>query len=306
MFAAACGSTDPAGSSLSTPLPAASSVGGDSPQPTPAADDELPPGSPPPTTTPLSIPPLSCTESIVTIAERVLIERRQRTPVSSCVAVDALPPDAPLAPPCWDRCADGRMFSDFVLDTDGHATENATESGLSVRYVARYVDKDGVESTVAETFSFQPAGDERQGMQLSGVTSTDLSSQEAALLGLLDGYFAALERNDFTSAAVILVGSSSVPSEERPDLGRFVDEGLLADGWTGDGADGQVADVASAIGAWCRDGALCRAPDRLRAEVTPQHTIRAVATYEVDGRSFDTVFTPSANGESVIGLPPNP
>jgi hypothetical protein len=97
-----------------------------------------------------------------------------------------------------------------------------------------------------------------------------------------------------------------VPIDERADLGRLVDEGLLPDGWTGDGAAGRVADVANAIGAWCRDGALCRAPDRLRAEVTPQHTIRAVATYEVDGRSFDTVFTPSTDGESVIGLPPNP
>jgi hypothetical protein len=306
MVAAACGSTDPAGSSLTTPLPAASSVRGDSQLPAPGADDELPPGSPPPTTTPLSIPPLSCTESIVTIAERVLIERRQRTPVSSCVAVDALPPAAPLAPPCWDRCADGRIFSDFVLDTDGLATENAAASGASVRYVARYVDEDGVESTVAETLSFQPAGDDRPGMQLSGVTSTDLSAQEVALLALLDGYFAALESNDFTSAAVILLGSSSKPGEERADLGRLIDEGLLPDGWTGDGAAGQVADVANAIGAWCRDGALCRAPDRLRAEVTPQHTIRAVATYDVDGRSFDTVFTPSTNGDSVIGLPPNP
>lgn len=310
---AACGSTDTSGPSSSiaaSPLPsvldgAASSA--------PRADGRLPLGSPPPTTTPVSVPPLSCSESVVTIAERLLIERRQRTPSTSCIAVGALPSGAPSGPPCWDRCADGRSFADFVLDTDAPSTEvPAPSDGASVRYVARYVDEEGVESSVAETLSFEP-NDDRPGVQLTAVSSTDLSAQEAELSSLLDAYFAALDSNDFASAALLLVGSGSVPApnpgtvagDERADLGRLVDEGLLASDWD-DGGAGRTAAVAAAVEEWCRGGAICRSPDQLRAEVTPRHTVRAIATYDIDDRSFDTVFRVADEGGTVIGLPPRP
>jgi hypothetical protein len=308
----ACGSSDPDGTALPPPSAATSdttapettsaeSTGGstaDSTGTDPTApgstEGSLPPGSPPPTTTPLPVAPLTCGESVVTIAERVLIERRQRTPAGDCMGSDALPPAGAPGPICWDRCADGRAFADFVLDPA--AVPEAATGSVAVPYAARYVDATGVESTEAETLLFERSGD---GWVLTAVSPTDLGDERNRALDVIGDYLGAIAAGDHRRAAQLLLGTAPAAPIERDDLGRLADEGLLA--------GGGVDDVARAVEAWCSSGAVCRLPDGLRTEVTPRHTVRVVATYEVDGREYDVVFTVGASGaDEVFGLPPRP
>jgi hypothetical protein len=168
-----------------------------------------------------------------------------------------------------------------------------------VPYSARYVDETGAESTEAETLRFERVGSAGRWL-VTDVTATDLSAARDAAAAILDRYFAALERGDDATVARLLLGAAPTVPAERDDLGRLADEGMLA--------GGTPDDLARAVEAWCASGAACRAPDALRTEVTPRHTVRVVATYRIDGRDYDVVYTAAEVGgvAEVIGLPPRP
>lgn len=299
-MASGCGTAESTASSDPTPRSAGATEGETAPSTVPRSSDVGPlDGSAPSTTQPLPVATTSCDESVVTIAERLLIERRQRDAPSSCIDRAAPIDDPGVGPPCWDRCVDGRTFSDFVLDTAAAAVEADGEAGPSVRYVARYTDATGISSTVGETLWFAPA-DGSDGWVLTDVTSVDLSRPRSALVALVGEFFTALEAGDFAVAAELMTRDpSGLGHPERADLGRLVDEGLLPRDGIAEGGD-----LAQALRRWCDSGALCRVPDDLRTEVTPQHTIRVVATHLVDGRSFDSVFT-TPDG-TLHGIPPRP
>jgi len=293
----ACGAADPVGSPP-PPAPAVTAAG-DALETSPSGS--LPPGSPPPTTTPLAVASLTCTEPVVTIAERVLIERRQRAApdcLAGALSATVSSADRSEGPVCWDRCADGRSFADFVLDPTAVPDTASATGVLLVPYAARYIDEAGVESTEAESLRFERVGD---GWVATGVTSTDLGPQRAVALATIERYLAALAGGDYPVAAGLLLGAAGVVTADRDDLGRLIDEGMLVAG-TGAG------DVARALEAWCRSGAACSTPASLRTEVTPRHTLRVVATYLLDGLDYEVVYTVTGDGgvDEVFGLPPRP
>jgi hypothetical protein len=262
----------------------------------------------PPSTVPAPIEPLTCEEPIATIVERELVARRQHSPSPGCLDDGiraAQPSSVPsgdaasgVGGPCWDRCADGSVFVDFALSpvgTDGDDRGDGASS-VDVRYVATYRDPSGELTDRAEVLTLRRAPDAPERWSVSSVVSVDLGAGIEDVTEIVDGYLDALASGDVLTAAGLL---AVVEGDEidRPDLARLADERLLV--------DRSVDGIATALSAWCAT-AECARPDTVRVEITPDHAIRAVATYVNESTSVDVVLEAGrVDGRPfVVGIPP--
>lgn len=231
----------------------------------------LPIAPAPSTTTPIPVDPYDCDDTTTTIAESILIERRQGRPVSNCSAN----PD-----PWLSGLGD---FVDFELD-------GPNDTADTVRFAARYRTSESTSATQAESLRFELDPASRQWLMVEH-SIIDLTRERSEAEDTMSTFFVALETADYSTAADLL---TSAGRSDRPDLERLVDEGLLDSVESGD--------VAEALAAWCRAGAECRTPDDVRYDITAQHAIRAVGAYDAGPTRFDVAYEVDAG--SVRGLPP--
>jgi len=240
--------------------------------PTLSADTtELPIAPAPSTTTPIPVDPYNCDDTTTTIAESILIERRQGRPISNCSAN----PD-----PWLSGLGD---FVDFELDSPNDAAD-------TVRFSALYRTSESTSAPQAESLRFELDPDTRQWLLVEH-SIIDLTRERSEAEDTMSTFFVALETADYSTAADLLTSAGRF---DRPDLERLVDEGLL------DSVDS--GDVAEALAAWCQSGAECRTPDEVRYDITAQHTFRAVGGYDSGPTRFDVAYEVEAG--SVRGLPP--
>ena len=271
-----------------------------------APDDEVV-GPAPSSTVPVPVDPLFCTEEPVTIAERTLVARRQEAPSPGCVSIRA---DELATGICWTECPDGTTFVDFELDPQ-RAVTAASGAEDHVRYVAVYRTPDGLERRAEVLVLVRTAGGARApdgsdgadapagSWTVTAVAPVDLTAEADDAETAAGRYLQALASGDDFAAATLLIAAGPSPGGARPDLARLVDEGLLAD------ARPAPDELARALAGWC-ERAACRPPDDVRTQITADHRVQVVATYETDLGPFDVVLDAGADdGEDFVrGLPP--
>lgn len=234
------------------------------------SDPESPDTQPiPPTTVAEPVASYTCDDPLM-IAENLLLERRQGSPASNCADAD----------PWLDSPDD---FVDFTLDA-------SDQSDDSVRFVAIHRTSDTTSEQRAETLEFEQGPD--GAWRLTAHEQVDLADELADARSVATEYFDALGDGDRRIAAGLLAPTAAFT--ERPDLDRLEADGLLA--------DRTVDDITAALDAWCGSGAACDRPDDVEFEITPDHRIRIVATYDVGPTGFDVAF--DTDGVSIVGIPP--
>lgn len=259
----------------------------------------------PSTTTPRPLPLLDCTEPPLQIAETLMLQRQRQLPVTGCAdGISEFIESSPDSFPCWNECADGSTFVAFQLNDVAVELEILDQetvqfnTGSSVLYVATYLTQGGDLVESAESIRF--IEDDAQRLGAIEVNVNDLSDQRASAETALTTYFDALVAEDYATAAELLIGASSVGWEERSDLSRFLQEELV---------DEQTPEqLESALAQWCEQGALCRTPDRIEYDITPQHGIRGIAQYDTDAGVIESEFFGGTfeGFQEVRGLPPLP
>jgi hypothetical protein len=190
------------------------------------------------------------------------------------------------------------VFVDFALSpvgTDGDDRGDRASS-VDVRYVATYREPAGQLTDRAEILTLRRPPDAPQRWSVAAVAAVDLLAEIRDVTEIVDGYLDALAAGDVLTAAELLAVVEG-DEADRPDLARLADERLLV--------DRDVAGIAAALTVWCAR-AECARPDAVRVEITPDHSIRAVATYRGDSAPVDVVVRAGrVDGRPfVVGIPP--
>lgn len=242
--------------------------------------------------TSVRVTPVDCSRGPIEVAAHVLIERRLGTDASDRTDCGGSVAGSQFDG-CWTSCDDGSVFVDFDLDS-AQPTEIESVNGdgetVSVNYAARYAsDSDGT-ITEAETLVLARSARTEPWRIVRVETSDTSTAQDVALVDIQD-FFVALRNGDYIAAAALIAPAPSM--EGRDDLGRLADEGFL----TGTSAE----EIAAALALWCDSGAACDAIPSVEIEVTADHSIRAIATYQLSSGTFETTFLIDENG--IVGLP---
>ncbi len=247
----------------------------------------------PSTTVPVPIDDHGCTGRPVEVVERILIERRQGVTAPACVRAGAV---AVAGSSCWTVCADGRTFVDFELDTTSAPEQRIGADGAPetvVPFAARYATGDGT-TTAAASAVLRPSADGAR-WELVAVLDVDMVVTLATARSSAERFVDALRTGDHHTAASLMTGGADPPdlAAGRDDLGRLADDGFLV----GTSTDA----VADALAGWCASGASCDVVPTLELEVTAAHDVRVIATYELDGGTYEVAWH-AADGR-IEGLP---